>query len=150
MWFKPVGLISINGSGFLSQVKSSLFKYQSVSPRFFSLYVDRFSLQTTFGSVFHTWYSCISSLKLLHDDWSTRIFFVIGFEIVPIQIHISIRLSGWFFIVLLGDEIFDSDWLSTTFRANWQQSLKISHGTTMYQDWVWLSNINIWYTSTMC
>ena len=29
MWFKPFGLISINGSGFLSQVKSNLFKYQS-------------------------------------------------------------------------------------------------------------------------
>ena len=29
MWFKPVKLISINGSGFLSQVKSNLFKYQS-------------------------------------------------------------------------------------------------------------------------
>ena len=29
MWFKPVGLIPIHGSGFMSQVKSNLFKYQS-------------------------------------------------------------------------------------------------------------------------
>ena len=29
MWFKQVGLISKNGSGFLSEVESNLFKYQS-------------------------------------------------------------------------------------------------------------------------
>ena len=43
---------------------------------FFSLYVDRFLLQTTYGTVLQTSNSWSTSLKLLHDDWSTNIPFM--------------------------------------------------------------------------
>ena len=59
MWFKPVVLISVNGSGFLSQVKSNLFKYQSTmsSLHAFSrctLNVSRFKPLTDLFFIFDT------------------------------------------------------------------------------------------------
>ena len=106
-------------------------KQQSSHSTLFSLYVDHFSLPTTYGNFLHTWYSWISSLKLFHDDWCT------GFPFMAMILNLCpdkhmwvlgclfVVYSGQFLIVLCDDVKLNSDWLSTTFLENWQHYIEI-------------------------
>ena len=119
---------------------SSIFlnnKWRCGHSTLFSLYVDRFSLPTTYGTVLYIQYSSLRSLKLLHDDWSTGFpFMAMILKLCPYKYMVLgclfvIKL-GRFLTVPLGDVILDSDWLSTAFRESWQHYTKTDHSSTMY------------------
>ena len=136
MSLKSVGFLSMNGSSLrrLSPFYSVINQVCSLST-LFSLYFDRFLLQTTYGTVLQTFSPCYSPLKLLYDDWSTyRIsFYGIVSTFAPTFVKVVFRLSVSNLLrSLLGGVFFDSDWLPTKFCENRQQYIWIGHNSTMY------------------
>ena len=101
----------------------------------FSLYVDQFSLPTTYWTVLHTSYSWINSLKLLHDDSSTGFIFT----------EMVLNLCSTRYMYLLGfnqvRSLFDCasawrnirSWLAAdNVLGKWKQFFEISHSSAMY------------------
>ena len=81
-------------------------------------------------------------------------FYGNGFRFLPFQVHLGIRLSVCnsvrsILIVLLGDVIFDSDRLWTTFRENWRQYIKI-RGVLKQCVRIGFSSAMYWHWKLLC